>query len=445
MMTLAHDTNTPVSPTDNRHHVVVVGGGFAGLNCVKSLGNDPAIRVTLVDKRNHHLFQPLIYQVATGMLSPADVSSPFRYVLRYAQNVNVIMGEVTGIDTVKHAVHLTDGELQYDSLVLATGSHHHYFGKDAEWASLAPGLKSLDDALTMREKILKAFEMAEREQNPEKRKAMLTFVIVGGGPTGVELAGSIAEMVKKTMKGQFRNAHLSEALSAKAKAAMESLNIEVHTSALVTEMSETHAVIKDKEGNLNRVETRTILWGAGVGASKLGKVVADATGAETDRMGRVIVDASFNVPGHPNLYIAGDLAHYQHGETPNNMPLPGVAPAATQGGLYIAKAIKARVHHYEVPEFAYNDKGSMAIIGTNKAVASVKGAEFDGFMAWMLWLVVHVAFLVEFDNRVIVTFNWLVNYLYGKRSTRIITRTILPLFEGSEGASTKVKPETANV
>ncbi len=436
---------TTSSSQDSRHHVVVVGGGFAGLNCVKSLANDPKIKVTLVDRRNHHLFQPLLYQVATGMLSPADVASPFRYVLRKQHNTEVLMGEVQDIDVDSKTVHLTDGSLTYDSLVLATGSHHHYFGKD-EWAEFAPGLKSVDDALMMREKILKAFEMAERAEDPAERQAYLTFVVVGGGPTGVELAGSVAELVQRTLHGQFRRASLddfriivaegsdrvlpvfSEKLSASAKADLESLNIEVLPKTLVTELSHEHAVLKDRDGNERRVATHTVLWGAGVGASPLGKLVAEKTQCETDRMGRVLVDEHFAVPNAPNLYIVGDLAHQVKGVHGGN-PLPGVAPAATQGGLHVAKVLKAKVHGYEIPEFEYNDKGSMAIIGNNKAVASIKGMEVKGFVAWFLWLVVHVMFLVEHDNRIVVTFNWLVNYLTGKRSTRIITKDVLPFFK----------------
>jgi len=434
--------------TDSRHHVVVVGGGFAGLNCVKSLANDPKIKVTLVDRRNHHLFQPLLYQVATGMLSPSDVASPFRYVLRRQQNTEVLMAEVKGFDVDAQTLELTDGQLSYDSLVIATGSLHHYFGRN-EWAAFAPGLKSVDDALGIREKILKAFEMAERTDDPALRQAYLTFVVVGGGPTGVELAGSVAELVQRTLKGQFRRANLndfkimlvegldrvlpvfSEVLSASAQEALESLDIEVLTKTMVTELSDTHAVLKDRDGNLRHVDTYTVLWGAGVGASPLGKLIAEKTGAESDRMGRVIVTPEFSTEKYPNVYVVGDLAHQVHGTESSN-PIPGVAPAATQGGLHVAKVLKAKVHGYEVPEFLYEDKGSMAIIGNNKAVASVKGLEFDGFMAWFLWLVVHVMFLVEHDNRVVVTFNWWVNYLTGKRSTRIIAKDLLPFFKTTE-------------
>jgi NADH dehydrogenase len=441
-------THSASSPLDTRHHVVVVGGGFAGLNCVKSLANDPKIKVTLVDRRNHHLFQPLLYQVATGTLSPSDVASPFRYVLRKQRNTQVFMGEVVGLDADAQRIDLTDGQLHYDSLVIATGSLHHYFGKD-EWAEFAPGLKSLDDALHMREKILKAFEMAEREDDEAKRRAYLTFVIVGGGPTGVELAGSVAELVQRTLEGQFRRTQLSdfriivaegsdrvlpvfsEALSVSAQKALESLHIEVLPKTLVIELSHEHAVLKDREGNQRRVETHTVLWGAGVGASPLGKIVAEKTASETDRMGRVMVTADFSTEKYSNIYVVGDLAHQTHGVKTGN-PLPGVAPAATQGGIYVGEVLKAKVYGLAVPDFDYEDKGSMAIIGNNKAVASVKGLEFDGFVAWFLWLVIHVMFLVEHDNRVVVTFNWLVNYLTGKRSTRIITHNILPFFNKTD-------------
>jgi len=441
MTSNAPHTNVP----DDRHHVVVVGGGFAGLNCVKSLANDPKIRVTLVDRRNHHLFQPLLYQVATGMLSPADVASPFRYVLRDSHNTHVYMAEVKAFDVAKKEVIFDDGAITYDTLIVATGSHHHYFGKD-EWAEFAPGLKSLNDALVMREKILKAFEMAEREEDADKRRALLTFVIVGGGPTGVELAGSVAELIQRTLKGQFRRAQLSEAriimaegsprvlpvysenLSASAKNALEDLAIDVRTKTLVTELSNTHAILTNLETKeTTRVETHTVLWGAGVGASGLGKLLADQTSAETDRMGRVMVEKDFSIPSHPNVFVAGDLAHYAHRED-DDMPIPGIAPAAMQAGNFIATAVKAKVYGYEVPEFAYNDKGSMAIIGNNKAVASVKGYEMEGFVAWLAWLFIHVMFLVENDNKAIVAFNWCINYLTNKRATRLITNNILPFF-----------------
>jgi NADH dehydrogenase len=265
----------------------------------------------------------------------------------------------------------------------------------------------------------------------------------------VELAGSVAELVQRTLKGQFRRANLkdfkillvegldrvlpvfSDVLSASAQDALESLNIEVLTKTMVTELSDSHAVLKDRDGQLRHVDTYTVLWGAGVGASPLGKLIAEKTGAECDRMGRVIVTPEFSTEKYPNIYVVGDLAHQVHG-TQTGDPIPGVAPAATQGGLHVAKVLKAKVHGYEVPEFTYEDKGSMAIIGNNKAVASVKGLEFDGFMAWFLWLVVHVMFLVEHDNRVVVTFNWWVNYVTGKRSTRIIAKDLLPFFKTTE-------------
>jgi NADH dehydrogenase len=428
----------PTVPVKNApHHVLIIGGGFAGLYCAKRLGSQPHVRVTLVDRRNFHLFQPLLYQVATGALASSEIASPLRYTLKQHTNVQVLLGEVTGLNAATNTVQLADGELHYDSLVLATGSHHHYFGKE-EWSEMAPGLKTLEDALTMRQRILAAFEAAEREEDAEKRKAWQTFVIVGAGPTGVELAGSIAELASKTMRQEFRSLNLadtriiiaegtgrvlpvfSEKLSACAAKALAKLKVEVQTETFVTDVTPASATLKHaKSGELTTIPTHTILWAAGVAASPLGKVLAENCGAELDRMGRVLVNEHLAVPSAPNVFVVGDLANFSH--TPNQQPLPGVAPVAMQQGAHVAQVIVAKVEGTPLHPFVYTDKGSMAIIGNNKAIARVGKAEFDGFLAWLLWLMVHVAFLVEFDNRVVVTFNWLLNYLYKKRVNRLIT------------------------
>ena len=419
------------------HHVVIVGGGFAGLNCAQRLANQPNVQVTLIDKRNFHLFQPLLYQVATGSLAASEIASPLRYVLRHAKNVSVHLGEVIDFDLDAKQVLLADGHVAFDELVVATGSHHHYFGKD-EWSSIAPGLKTLEDALVMRRKILMAFEAAERETDPVKRAAWLTFIVVGGGPTGVELAGSIADLAHDTLKGQFRSCALkdtkiiiaegspralpvfSENLSAKATDALKKLNIELKTQALVVDVTHHSASIKSiATGEVETIATHTILWAAGVMASGLGKKIADKTGAEVDRMGRVIVAEDLSIPNHPTVYVAGDLANFAHTET--HQPLPGVAPVAMQGGAHVAESILAKLNTYKTNKFAYVDKGSMAIIGNNKAVARVGTAEFSGIVAWFMWLLIHVTFLVEFDNKVMVMFNWATNYLTRKRACRLIT------------------------
>lgn len=429
-------TPTSTHSTDTRHHVVIVGGGFAGLNAAKTLGKQSHVRVTLIDKRNFHLFQPLLYQVATGALAPSEIASPLRYVLKKYKNVQVLQAEVTGLDAHAHALHLADSEtpFTFDSLIVATGSNHHYFGKD-EWSSIAPGLKTLEDALTMRRNILSAFERAEKTTCQQEREALLTFMVVGAGPTGVELAGSIADMAQQVLKNEFKNINPADAkiliaegtdralpvfsanLSASAKQALEQLNVKLYTNTFVTGVSETSATLKTPEGEVV-IPTHTILWGAGVMGNKLGKLIADALGVETDRMARVMVEADLSIPKHPNMYVVGDLAHFAH--TPNQQPLPGVAPVAMQQGVHVAKVILAKLANQPAPAFSYWDKGSMAIIGNNRAVAKTAGLEFDGFLAWMMWLVVHVAFLMEFDNRLLVLLNWCITYVWRKRPARLI-------------------------
>jgi NADH:ubiquinone reductase (H+-translocating) len=417
------------------HHVVIVGGGFGGLYAAKQLANVPGIQVTLIDKRNFHLFQPLLYQVATGGLSPSEIASPLRLVLRHAKNTRVIMGEVVGVDLTAKTLVLRDGEQTFDSLIIATGSKHHYFGNE-HFAAVAPGLKTLEDAVDMRHRVLLAFEAAERETDPAKQKAWLTFVIVGGGPTGVELAGSIAELASRTMRPDFRNIDASKAriiivegsdgvlpvyggkLSKSAMKDLKDLQVEVIPQSLVTDIQPEAVTVKNRNGETFDLNARTVLWAAGVKASRLGQVLADASGAELDRVGRVIVDEQLALPGYPNVFVAGDLAHYAH---QTGQPLPGVAPVAMQEGAYIAGVLKARLANKPSKPFRYLDKGSMAVIGKNKAVAKVGKFEFTGFAAWFLWVGIHVMYLVEFDNRVVVTFNWVINYLFRKRAARLIT------------------------
>lgn len=418
------------------HHVVIVGGGFGGLNAAKSLGNVPGVKVTLIDRRNFHLFQPLLYQVATGYLSPGEIASPLRRVMKPFKNVSTLMAEVTGFDPDQKKVFLRDGELSFDSLIIATGSSHSYFGKD-EWSERAPGLKTLENAIDMRHRILTAFEAAERETDPARRSAWLNFVIVGGGPTGVELAGAIAELAQRTFRGEFRTfnpcairIHIVEGadrllmaypdtLSQQAHKDLKDLNVIVKPQTLVTDIDNDTVTMKNREGEETQVVAKTILWAAGVRASDLGRKIAEKTGAEVDRTGRVKVNSDLSVGTHPNIFIVGDLANFQ--PEGKDMPLPGVAPVAIQEGHFVAKVLKARMEGKAAPVFEYTDRGTMAIIGKNRAVAKVGSMHFTGFVAWFMWMVIHVMHLVEFDNRVAVTFQWILDYFLRKRSARLIT------------------------
>ena len=415
------------------HQVVVIGGGFGGLYAAKSLGK-VAVNVTLVDKRNFHLFQPLLYQVATGTLSPADISSPLRSVLNSSKNTKVLMGEVVDIDPQARKVILRNAELPYDSLIVATGVSHHYFGND-EWATVAPGLKTVEDALEMRRRIFVAFEAAEKETDPEKRRAWLTFVVVGGGPTGVELAGAIAELAYSTLKNDFRNINTAEAqilllegmdrilppyapeLSAKAEASLQRLGVTVQTKTLVTDIADSVVTMRQGE-QIEQIPARTILWAAGVKASLMGEVLAKRTGAELDRVGRVIVEPDLSVPGHPNIFVVGDLGNFSH---QNGKPLPGVAPVAMQQGQYVAAQIQQQLQGNSLIPFRYFDRGNLAVIGRNSAVVDLGFVKFSGFLAWLTWVFVHIYFLIEFDNKLVVMMQWAWNYWTRKRGARLIT------------------------
>ncbi len=421
-----------MSQKKDLHHVVIIGGGFGGLYAAKALGRAP-VRITLVDKRNFHLFQPLLYQVATGGLSPGDICSPLRAVLNKQKNTTVLKAEATDILPDQRKVVLDEGELEYDTLIIATGLSNFYFGHD-EWAKSAPGLKSLEDALEIRRRVLMAFEQAERESDPAKQRACLTFVIVGGGPTGVELAGALAELAHRTLKDDFRNIDPSQtrilllegtdrilpvyhpSLSAKAAESLKRLDVEVRTNTLLTEIE--NGIVTLRTGDeTEQISTCAVLWAAGMRANPLGQTLADHTGAELDRMGRVIVDPDLSVPGHPEIFVIGDLAHCIQDGT----PLPGVAPVAMQQGRYVAKVVKKRLEGSNPPLFRYNDKGSLAVIGRNAAVAQVRGFRFSGLVAWLLWVFIHIAYLIEFDNRLLVLFQWAWNYVTRRRGARLIT------------------------
>lgn len=417
------------------HHVVIVGGGFGGLYAAQALRNAP-VKVTLIDKRNFHLFQPLLYQVATGGLSAGDISSPLRGILTGSKNTKVLMGEVTNLDPQQQKVILPDEELSYDTLIVATGVSHHYFGNE-QWAQKAPGLKTLENALEIRRRIFLAFEAAEKETDPEKRKAWLTFVIVGGGPTGVELAGALAELAHNTLKNDFRNINTSDAkilllegvdrvlppyppeLSEKGKASLEHLGVTVQTKTLVTNIEDDRVTIR-RGDQTEEIPARTILWAAGMKASKMGEILAQATGVECDRAGRVIVQPDLSVARYPNIFVIGDLANFPH-QYEDGKPLPGVAPVAMQEGQYVANLIKKRFKGETLPPFHYTDYGSLAVIGRNAAVVDLGFVKLSGFMAWLVWIFVHIFFLIEFDNKILVMIQWGWNYFTRKQGARLIT------------------------
>ncbi len=415
-------------------HVVIVGGGFGGLYAAKSLKNAP-VRVTLIDKRNFHLFQPLLYQVATGTLSPADIASPLRVILSKHQNTQVLLDKVVDIDPEAKKVYLKDREaLNYDALVVATGVSHHYFGND-QWQDEAPGLKTVEDALEMRRRIFMAFEAAEKESDPEKRQALLTFVVVGGGPTGVELAGAIAEIAHQSVKNDFRDIDTTqakillfegvdrilppypEACSVEAQKSLEKLGVDVQTQTLVTNIADNCVTFRQGD-ETKTIKAHTVLWAAGVRASFMGKVLADRAGAELDRVGRVIVEPDLSLKSHSDIFVIGDLANFPHQD---DRPLPGVAPVAMKEGEYIAKLITNRVAGKTVESFSYNNFGSMAVIGQNKAVADLNFGRFSGFVAWIIWVFAHIYYLIEFDNKLIVMIQWAWNYITLGRGARLIT------------------------
>ncbi len=419
--------------------IVVIGGGFGGLNVVRALRKAP-VQVTLVDRRNFHLFQPLLYQVATGALSPANIAAPLRGVFKRQKNAEVLLGEVLSIDAQNRKVVLCDGDVPYDTLVIATGVSHQYFGND-QWEPLAPGLKTIEDATSMRRRILTAFEEAERETDPAKVRAWLTFVVVGGGPTGVELAGMLCELSRETLRGNFRRIDAASAevilieatdrilpsyppaLSAKAARSLERLGTIVRVGTRVTNI-ERHFVRVETGGSsqstiqTENIGTRTVLWAAGVQASPLGKAVAEATGAKLDRAGRVVVEPDCSVPQNPDIFVIGDLANFTGAD---GKPLPGVAQTAIQQGRYVAKLIKARLHGQTLPPFEYRNLGSLATIGRHAAVADFGWMRLSGWLAWWLWLLVHLMHIVQFQNRLLVLVQWLWLYVTRNRAARLIT------------------------
>ena len=412
-------------------HVVVLGGGFAGLYVARELASAP-VRITVVDRRNHHLFQPMLYQVATAGLNPSDIASPIRSVLRKQKNTEVLLAEATSIDVRSRVVRLGDGaSLSYDYLIVATGARHSYFGHD-NWEPLAPGLKSLEDALEIRRRVLLAFELAERESDPVRRHAYLTFVVVGGGPTGVEMAGAVAEIRRYALRRDFRHIDPGEAtvmlleggprllpsypesLSDNAKRELRRLGVEVRTETMVTDI---------RPGSVSAagwtIPTQTVVWAAGNTASPLLMTL----GTTLDRAGRAVVEPDCTIPGHPEVFVLGDAAAYEHQE---GGTLPGICPVAIQMGQYAARVIEGDLAGRPRRAFRYWDKGQLAVIGRGRAVADIWRLHFGGLLAWLIWIFVHIFFLIGFRNRVLVLIQWAWSYITYSRGARIITEEVHP-------------------
>jgi NADH:ubiquinone reductase (H+-translocating) len=432
-------------PVDTRHRVVVIGGGFGGLYAARSLGIDPEVSVTLIDRRNFHLFQPMLYQVATGALSPGEIGQPLRSILRRHRNTTVILGEAVELDPDERIVRLSDGgPVPYDTLIVATGARHSYFDHP-EWATIAPGLKTIEDALEIRRRIFIAFEAAEREHDPVRRAEWMTFVIVGGGPTGVELAGALAEIARDTLRQDFRAIRppdariiLVEAMdrilppyppaqSASARRQLERLGAVIRTGTRVVGL-DAHGVDILGDGVAERIPTRTALWAAGVTSTSFARTVARACDAETDRAGRVIVGPDLTVPGHPEIFVVGDAAvqPWKDGK-----PVPGVAQGGIQGGSYAAAVIRRRVLDRPYEPFAFRDKGDVAVIGRLAGVTNIGWlgplGKQSGFRAWLLWLGIHIFYLIGLTNRLVVFIRWAWSFLTHGRATRLITgQPLLP-------------------
>lgn len=439
------------------HHVVIIGCGFGGLEATRTLA-DAAVRITLIDRSNHHLFQPLLYQVATAGLSAPSIAAPIRQMLRKQRNVTVLMAEVTGIDKATRQVALADGQqIAYDSLIVASGATHSYFGRD-DWAEHAPGLKTLADAFKLRAKVLMAFEQAELHNDTAERAALLTFIVIGAGPTGVEMAGTLAEIARHTLRHEFRRIDPTQAqilllegsdrvlqafkpaLSAKAQAQLEGLGVQVRTGARVVAI-DAEGVAIEQAGQRRRIASRTVVWAAGVAASALGKTLA----VPLDRAGRVIVDGMLNIPGHAEVFVVGDLAAAQSVEKDgSSKPVPGVSPGAKQMGRYVARQIIARLHPQrpgqDLAPFRYADYGALATIGRSAAVADVGRWQFSGYFAWLFWLFVHVYFLIGFRNRLVVLMDWAWAYWSFQRYARVIAE---PAETGSAGQPIAVHSSTS--
>jgi len=420
-------------------HVVIIGGGFGGIAAARALKRE-SVRLTVIDRRNHHLFQPLLYQVATAALNPADIASPIRRILRRQRNASVILGEAASIDTRLKIVQLLDGEVAYDYLIVATGATHSYFGHD-EWLEPAPGLKTLEDAVEIRRRVLVAYEAAEREIDLAEVANWMTFVIIGGGPTGVEMAGALAEISRRVLERDFRRIDPSRARivlieagpkvlpamspesSVSARRQLEQLGVEVITDSPVTAIDDrgvTHGGA--------RLDSRTVIWAAGVAASPIGKTLGAATSVALDRAGRVVVNQDLSVPGADGVFVIGDLAAVSS----DGKPVPGLSPAAIQEGQHAAKNVARLIRGEPTIPFRYWDKGTLATIGKAAAVADIAGLHLSGLIAWLMWLFVHILFLIGFRNRFIVIFEWAWTYLRNDRGARLITGDVEPLLERGE-------------
>jgi NADH dehydrogenase len=441
--------SSSTSNLERSTRVVIVGGGFAGLNAAKLLGNRDRVEVTLLDRRNHHVFQPLLYQVAMAGLSPADIAAPIRGMLSKYRNIRVLQGEVTAIDLPTSTVRTDFGAFPYDYLLLACGAQHSYFGHD-EWEQFAPGLKTLEQATEIRRRVLTAFETAERLDNPHEQRKFLTFVVVGGGPTGVELAGAIGEMSRFTLAKDFR--HIDSTLSrvllleagprilpsfsaeqaSRATRDLENLGVQVWTSSLVTNIDADGVEVGEE-----RVRAATVLWAAGVKASPIGK----ALGSQLDRQGRVLVEPDLTIEGHSRVFVAGDMAHCAR---PPGPPLPGIAPVAIQQGRYIAKTILNDLEGKPRQPFQFVDKGQMATIGRSRAIAHIGWLKVNGFAAWLIWLVVHIYYLTGFKNRLFVVMQWAWSYMTFRRGARLIVnkewRQELPASDAATAGAATSEP-----
>ena len=415
------------------HQVVIIGGGFGGLNAARALRRAP-VEVLLIDRRNFHLFQPLLYQVATGGLSPANIAAPLRAILEGQENARVVLGDVSAIDVAARVVHVGGEQIAYDSLIVATGAQDSYFGHD-EWEQVAPGLKTIEDATEIRGRVLSAFEEAELSDDPEVRQSWLNFVIVGAGPTGVELAGAIAELSRHTLFHNFRRIDPASArillvegesavlpsfppkLRERAQRSLENLGVTLELGTRVVAIDAETVTVRTGDVTKN-LPARTVLWAAGVQANPLGRALAAQTSAQVDRGGRLIVEAHCTLAGHEEILVIGDLANFQHG---TERPLPGLAPVAIQQGRYAARVVANRLRGTSTKPFKYRDKGTMATIGRARAVAVVGPFQFGGVLAWLAWLFVHLLFLVGFQNRLLVLVQWAINYFTRNRAARLIT------------------------
>lgn len=419
---------------NNTRRVVIIGGGFGGLYAARDMKH-PALDVTLIDRRNFHLFQPLLYQVATGALSPANIATPLRSLLRRRPQSKVLLAEVVDFDVPARQVILADGRIDYDWLVVSAGSQFNYFGHDA-WRELAPGLKSIEDATKIRARLLTAFEKAERASDGDERRQWLTFVIAGGGATGVELAGALAELARHTLRHDFRSINTADArillvegrprlleafpddLAGHTASTLQKLGVTIYTGAMVTDVRP-HEVVIQRGDQTETIAAGNVFWTAGVRTAGIADRLAAASGAATDRMGRIVVEPDLTIAGHPEIFVLGDMAHCV-GQ--GSQPLPGVAPVAMQQGRYVAKVVTARADGKPpAPPFKYHDRGNLAVIGRSAAVADIHGKHLWGFPAWLVWLFIHLLYLAQFQNRILVLVQWAWNYLTWNRSARLIT------------------------